>query len=307
MGYDKNYCSSKYITTHASAVQLHNHFNLVGGSDPDLKKRIEFERKYRKPAYSCATKLVRKFNPDIVIIASPTCKHKKSLEDALKSKKISTVLCEKPLSESFSESEKIVKTCQKNKIKLFVNFIRRADPGIIEVKRRITRGKIRGPLKAVVWYSKGLLHNGSHFLDLMTYWLGPIRRAGSIFPTLKRQNTHSEPNCCFEFKLGSAVFLSAKEKNFTHYTVEIVAQNGRLQVDSTGAIFWQKVEHHPYLQGYRRLAVAREIIPTDINRYQLNVMKQLERVLSGKPSQICTGAEALLAQKWIEKVLGSES
>ena len=31
---------------------------------------------------------------------------------------------------------------------------------------------MRPPIKGVCWYSKGLLNNGSHFINLLEFWLG---------------------------------------------------------------------------------------------------------------------------------------
>ena len=118
MGYDKRLPAPQYVTSHARAVQIHRKFDLVGGYDPNSKKRTEFERNYKRPTFSCAEKMIRECNPEIVIIASPTLKHKNSIEVSLQSKKIRGVLCEKPLSECLTDSLSIVKTCQQNNIRI---------------------------------------------------------------------------------------------------------------------------------------------------------------------------------------------
>ena len=124
--------------------------------------------------------MFKETQPEVVVVASPTSEHKKSVVSALSGKKVLAILCEKPLATNIEDSIQIVQACKTKKKPLYVNFIRRADPGILEVKKRIKSRQIKGPFKSVVWYSKGLLHNGSHFVDLMTFWLGPIKGVSLI-------------------------------------------------------------------------------------------------------------------------------
>ena len=52
----------------------------------------------------------------------------------------------------------------------------------------------------MVWYSKGLAHNGSHFINLLTYWLGPIKESCGISkgPLLDNQNIEPDFSLTFE-------------------------------------------------------------------------------------------------------------
>ena len=56
---------------------------------------------------------------------------------------------------------------------LFVNYLRRSAPGT-RGQAAPAHGLIEEPLKAVAWYSKGLIHSGSHLVNLLQFWLGPI-------------------------------------------------------------------------------------------------------------------------------------
>src|SRR6185437_9793679 len=84
------------------------------------------------------------------------------------------VLCEKPLAQDPVVAKEMLAACEARGISLFVNYMRRADPAVAAVKAMIESGAIETPLKGTVWYSKGLIHNGSHFVDLVRHWLGPI-------------------------------------------------------------------------------------------------------------------------------------
>lgn len=187
MGYDETLPPKKYVQTHVRALHIHPGFTLAGGCDPNKSKRRKFFLRYKKPVFSRPEELLKKTRPEVVIIANPASQHKKSLSTAIREKKVRAVLCEKPLAENLLDSVQMVKNCKKRRKKLYINFIRRADSGILEIKKRIQTGKIQGPFKAVVWYSKGLLHNGCHYVDLLKFLFGPMRGASLIRKERARQ------------------------------------------------------------------------------------------------------------------------
>jgi predicted dehydrogenase len=306
MGFDKGLQGATHVYTHARAFDLHPGFSLVGAYDPNPRKRAKFRAKYKKPVFSSAEKMFKEVRPEVVVVASPTSEHKKSVATALRGENVLAILCEKPMAANIEDSSQIVQACKKKRKALFINFIRRADPGILEVKEKIKSRQIKGPFKSVVWYSKGLLHNGSHYIDLMTFWFGPIHKVSLIAKENKLRKDKIEADCRFDFDSGSVVFLAAKEKNFSHYTSETIAKNGRLRLETDGTILWQVAESNPYFSGRRKLIVQPEVIRGDMVRYQLNIAEQLYRALVGKKHALCSGSEALTSEKWIHKILRHE-
>lgn len=307
MGYDKALPIKKYVQTHTRALHIHPGFFLAAGCDPDKSKRREFCLRYKKPVFSKPGELFKKIQPEVVIIASPTSQHKNSLAAIIRQKKVKTVLCEKPLGDDLAESIQMVKSCKKNKKKIYLNFIRRADPGILEIKKRILTGKIQKPFKAVVWYSKGLLHNGCHYVDMLSFLFGPIQDVGIIEKGTSEQAITGSPHCRFDFKAGSAIFIPQNEKNFSHHTCEILARNGRLRIEANGRILWHAANSKPKNSDPRVLNGHGESIIGNMPKYQLNIADQLYHAMQGKKHTLCSGQEALKSQKWIKRVLHLES
>ena len=95
--------------------------------------------------------------------------HSLTLKEVLAHSTPKLILCEKPLAYDLDEAGEMVEACESAGVKLFVNYMRRADPGAIEIKARIESGQIATPIKGVAWYSKGFLHNGSHFFNLLEF------------------------------------------------------------------------------------------------------------------------------------------
>lgn len=303
MLYDRQLPVADYVLSHARAFHLHPDFELVGAVDPDSTLRDDFSATYQARAYGSLNELLTDFRPEVMVVASPTPTHGEVISRILAHYTPKVIFCEKPLAYESSAAQTMIDACAHHKVPLYVNFIRRADPGVREIKSRIETGEIAMPFKAVVWYSKGLLHNGSHFADLLAYWFGPIRAGTIINPGRTLSDHDAEPDFNLQFDQGSAIFCAAEEEYFSHYTAEIVAANGRLRYEQGGAIAWQPAIPHPQLTGYRQLQAFPASIENDMNRYQYRAAAQLSCALNEKRHALCTAEGALETQRWLENLI----
>ncbi|WP_319245047.1 Gfo/Idh/MocA family oxidoreductase [uncultured Propionivibrio sp.] len=302
MGYDLS-LDAEQIYSHARAFATHPDFELVGGVDPSAERRVTFARAYARPAYADIAAALAAQAPDVVALAVPTPYHRAALNEVLENGRPQAILCEKPLADETGAAQAIVAACAAKGIALYVNYIRRSDPGAIEVGRRIAAGLIEAPLKGVVWYSKGLRHNGSHFLNLLESWLGPVQKTAVIDPGRLLPDGDAEPDLDITFEGGRAVFLATREEDFSHYTIELVAANGRLRYEQGGALIeWQPTVSDSRLDGYTRLAETAETIASGMARYQWNVAAQLAAALRGEAAQLCSGDKALALLQTIADV-----
>lgn len=295
MGYDLAQDPALMAVTHARGFARHDAFRLVGAVDPSSAHRALFERHYGAPTFSDVAAAVKSLAPHLVIVAVPTERHCTVVRDVLAAARPKAILCEKPLAYDLAEAREIVELCASHDCALFVNYMRRADRGVAEVKRRLADGSIAAPEKAVVWYSKGIFNNGSHFIDLLKDWLGEVTSFKIIAAGRVWDGCDPEPDVILTFAQGAkAYFLAAREEKFSHYTVELIAGNGRLRYERGGEeIFWQKAIADPAIAGYTVLDPVPEIIVSDLARAQWHVADQLAECLNGRPGRICTGLEAL--------------
>ena len=304
MEYDIDIPIDKSVFTHARAFSSHQDFELLGGVDPSDEKRSLFTKKYNKPAFSDLTEALQFTDPQIIVIASPTNYHKPIIQEILKLCKPIAIICEKPLSYDIEDARLMIDLCKQKGVKLYVNYMRRSDLGVIEVKDRISKGLIAGPFKGVAWYSKGFLHNGSHFFNLLEFWLGEYQSSKLISKGRLWNGQDPEPDIFVDFELGSITFLAAWEESFSHYTIELLSQSGRLRYEKGGGLItWQATHADPSFQGYTILKDPPEIIPNSMDRYQWQVAEQLSRALNGKPSSICTGHEGLKTLECMNQII----
>ncbi|MCZ8286232.1 MAG: hypothetical protein O9353_12330, partial [Bacteroidia bacterium] len=186
----------------------------------------------------------------------------------------------------------------------FVNYIRRTDPGVIEIKRRIESGEIGMPVKGNAWYSKGILNNGSHFLNLLEFWLGDITSTRVMEPGRLWGDHDPEPDVEVRFERGAVVLRAAWEEAFSYYAVELLSHCGRLRYERGGELIeWQAVYSDPSFKGYKILGSEREEIANGMAIYQWHVYDQIHDHLAGKATTLCTGRQALKTLEAIESII----
>jgi len=294
MGYDLQSDLDR-VYSHARAFSQHPKFDLIGGVDPNPQLRAVFEQSYGLPTWSDAKTALDQRPVDVVTIAAPTTLHGEILREVLERSTPEVILCEKPIARDVAEAKAMVEACAENGVRLFVNFMRRSDPGVIETKRRLDLVEIGVPLKGVVWYSKGFFHTGSHFFNLLEYWLGPMRRGQVLDPGRLWDGTDPEPDLRVVFSNVPVVFLAAREEDFSHYAVELLTTKGRLRYDAGGEhILWQPAQADTQFEGYTVLAPNAESIASGMCRYQWHVAEQVAAALDGREAELCSGAEALV-------------
>lgn len=306
MGYDLLLAPETFVYSHARALSLHSEFNLIGAVDPGVEERGAFQKAYQAPAYASLKQVLEQQAPDLAVIASPTMAHYDAVLELLSVSPPQAILCEKPLAYSLDEARKMVALCAEKKVSLYVNYMRRSEPGALEVKRRIQSGEIAGPFKGIAWYSKGFLHNGSHFFNLLEDWLGAMQAFELISAGRDLLIGDAEPDVQVSFRNGDVTFLAAKDENFAHNSIELLAVNGRLRYENGGRrIEWSASGTDENLKAYKFLAGNAAEIPSDLNRYQHHVVQQLALAIRGQQAQLCDGISGLQTLEAMHSILKS--
>lgn len=294
MGYDLATGSGNAIRSHAKAFSSHPAFELSAAVDASQEKCDLFSQYYEGRTFQKLEEALKTVQPSVVVIATPTNSHCTVLEHVLKYSRPKVILCEKPLAYELVEATEMVEHCKNADVELFVNYIRRADPGALEVKKRIKSLAIGQPIKGNVWYSKGFLNNGSHLFNLLEFWLGDFVKANVLEPGKVLETHDCEPDVQVEFEKGTVIFQAAWGEAYSHNSLELLCPSGRLLYEEGGrSITWQSVQDHSSLVGYKVLAPEHETLVHDMEHYQWNVVSQLASACANKPHSICTGRQAL--------------
>jgi predicted dehydrogenase len=303
--YDLGRDPERFAQTHARAFSRHPAFRLAAAVDPEPARRREFTDAYSAPAFETIDAALAGESPEVVVIATPTDGHSAALEAVLARCQPKLVLCEKPLAETPAVARAMLAACERAGVQLYVNYFRRALPAVVEIRDRFMDGRIPADAKAVGWYTKGLMHNGSHFLDLMSFWLGAVQHARPLGAP-RAGMAGADLDCQLRFERGEALLLAAWEEAYAHSSLELLARNGRLTLERSGVMRWQAVVPDPAWPGYHCLSGEATRMDMDLERYQWHVADRLARRLAGQDEDVlCDGAQALAAVETIDALLGA--
>jgi len=302
MGYDL-FLDKRYIFTHSRAITSHPDFNLVAAIDPSAELRDQFTKSYNIPAYESVKGSLVQSSPSIVIIATPSQTHGKVIDELLEHITPEIILCEKPLDYDFETAKHIIKRCKEKKIKLYVNYMRRSEPGALMVKEKISSLVIQPPIKGFVWYTKGLMNSGSHFLNILELWLGDVKDVNTLSRGELWNELDQDYDFIVKFDLGEVIFSSGREASNTYNSIELMSPAGRLFYENGGeTISWHPIISDPLLENYKKISDQPEIIDNKMEQYQYNVYQEISNAMKGKDYNLSHADDALRTLQHIYKI-----
>lgn len=292
--YDYKYSSSQFNLTHAQALSSDKRFDLVAGIDVCESLKKSFEHKFDKPAFTNITELKNLKNPELVIIATPAETHADIIFNVLERMKPQAILCEKPLAFELEQAENIVRWCAEAGVQLYVNFIRRTDPAILELKTKINSSKLSDPFAGVCWYSRGLYNTGSHFADLFQFLFGRPT-AWAYRKKLKQNLLVDDVQIDFNisFLNGNIEFKSVPSCNLFYNKFELILHDAVISYRQNGDICVSKIEETSISND--RSTVSNELIllASDMDNYQSRIYDAVFDAMHGQTHCLATGEDAL--------------
>lgn len=241
--------------THAGAYRARADVRLVACVDPDAERREAFARRWGvERQFADLGELRRADLPlDVVSLCTPDARHADDLA-ALAEIPVRAVFAEKPLALDPVAAEKIVASYALAKRGLAVAYLRRWDPAIGELADAIAANRY-GPFRgAQAHYGKGLMHNGSHMVDLLVSLVGALRpvaaRARFAGPDAGDPTIEAE----LETVDGAPVRLLATEhRDYDLFEATLVFARGVVELKEGASIVVERLaEATPGYAGHRR-------------------------------------------------------
>jgi len=302
--FDEHRSQDDFPLTHAGAFFRNTKFNLSACVDPDHHRRREFMDRWSiSTGFSSIDEVSESGkNFDIVSICSPTECHFHDLEVALKLNP-ELVFCEKPVTTSVFDTEKVIAEYGKAGVSLGVNYSRRWDPDIVKLRDDLFTGQY-GQLRSIIGiYNKGILNNGSHMIDLLQMLVGPVDivRAGdsvddysSDDPTIPVWLTG---------KNGLPVHLvCGNAGDFSIFELQFIFSSSVLTMEE-GGMSWheRRIVDSNLFRGYQKLdnGIRRE------GKYFRAMLCAIDNIYSSVYENVSfasTGESALSAQRLCEKI-----
>ena len=241
------------IISHTKAILNHNGFNLISGIDENKKNRNIFEKKFNIKTYSSISECFVNCNPDIVVISSPAKTHYSLIKKIIEYGHSKLIICEKPFTDTYLESKKLLSILAKKNVKLIVNYTRRFNPAIIELKYIIKKLITKDYFKGVVFYSKDLKENGSHLIDLMIYFFGEVKSFEIINKKkINRENYHF-PDFLISFLKADITFINLANLEYIENSFTLFSKNYSFLYKDDKNILIQKSKINDYTKYEKNL------------------------------------------------------
>lgn len=245
---------SKHVLTHAHAFSKHNGFNLLGFVDCDIKKAQKAAKLWKTKAFSSVDEAFDSNEVDVVCNATPDDLHYDILKKVL-CKKARLIFTEKPLTKRIEEARDITKISKKRKIPVVVNYRRRFVPEFIKLAKEIEAGIYGEFLTGTGYYGKGVMHNGSHLIDMLRFLVGEISSSKVVGKTFDYKKDDPSLSAILTLKNKENFFLGHIDSKFyTIFEIDLLFSKSRLRIiDSGNGIQKQAIKRDPNFKGYKNM------------------------------------------------------
>lgn len=273
------------VWSHAAAYVACPEVDLVAVCDHDASRVACCAERWQVPLqYRDFTAMLDGVQPEIVSICTPDATHSPLLREALAHGAVRAVLAEKPLAITLAQADELMELAVTHGKLMVVNYSRRFAPGFVRLQALIAGGALGDVRSVSGFYTKGVLHNGSHWFDLARFLVGAVSRVtgmnrlgeGGCDPTL---------DVMLEFSGGASGYLHAcAASDYAIFEMDIVGTLGRARmIDSGFSIELYEVSGSPFGAGYRRLAL-REILEGGLGRALPEAVASIvESLRDGRP------------------------
>jgi predicted dehydrogenase len=267
-------------------IQLYGISN-VAACDINPHRLLKAKRYFRlEHCFRSVERLMSKFQPELVAIATPTNTHAEIVEHIAQYSCVKTIFLEKPLATSIAEGEQILKACRS--IRLVVNFTRRWSTVYRRAKQLVA--SIEPVLSVIGTHPGPLLRTGTHMLDLFNFLLSHDPVVVQAFGTVHKSEYMKQTddwniNGVVTYPHVEAVLLSGPERPYVLFELDIHGEKGRITVTDNGLhLRVAKVEDSKNYSGLKELAdYVSEHVPVLNRSLILNAYEEIAR-FSGSSS-----------------------
>ena len=293
---------TKGALSHFKAFRDSDKFDVTAVSEirKDIRKIIETG--YKIPAYADYKKMLDENKFDVVVVATSDETHFEILK-YISGHKPRLVFAEKPLATNYKDVKSIINLYSKNEILLQVNYTRRFLNEFYDVERFLKNrqhGKIES---ATLYYSRGLIHNASHYIDLINWYIGETEK-NILRISEKKGISEKDGTVSFDlfYREGPEVrFIGLNPSKLTFAEIDFIGSNGRIKINFRNQIEKYKVTQNKLFKGYSSYEMyeCKEINYTDALP---NAVENIYRVLKGKEELKSPATNSLKIFELIKKI-----
>lgn len=301
-GFDIGRDPQDWPFSHAGAYRRDGRFQVLAVVEPDDARRNAFMESWDIPmGYRSIDEAVGS-QFDVISVCSPSGCHAHDLEVAL-ALRPKLIFCEKPVTTSLAETERLVAACADARVLLAVNYSRRFDQEIAALQAKLEQGAW-GALRSVVGtYNKGILNNGSHMLDLLSLLLGELDIVSVGKPVFDNFPDDPAVPVMLESASGVPVQLACGHAaDYSVFELQFIFAEGILAMED-GGLFWRtrRPEDSQVFPGYRALEAGQRSAG-GYPRTMLNAVNNVYEAIYKGARLASSGNTALATQRICEAI-----
>lgn len=298
--------SSKDVLTHAHAYSSHPGFKLCGFADLNKQKAEAAVKQWGGGAYRTVDELLRREQPEIVSVCTPDETHAEVVKQ-LEGKKILGGILEKPLAVDLAGASEIASSPLVNNGKFLVNYSRLFVPEFQTLRQDYRRGAYGRLVAATGCYGKGLLHNGSHVISLLSWLFGKIRVLNKITVINDFSAADTSVSAVLQFPTGAEGILHAIDSRlYTMFELDLLFEKARVRMIESGhKLEIYGLEKSERYTGYTVMSL-KETITTSLGRSLSFAVENLYDWLLGNKPPLSTVGEAFTVQKICQDIILSK-
>ena len=225
---------SPYILSHAHAFCAHPEFNLVGFVDSNGAQAQKASGIWGGRGYESVEELFKVEQVDGMVIAVADGGHFDVFK-TVTSFPIRFICLEKPIALKIDQARSMVELAEQKQITVLVNYSRRYLTDYVRLKENIQAGVHGRFLGGTGLYGKGLIHNGSHMLDLLLYFFG-IPEVDSKRHALIDFSSQ-DPTWSALLRWGEEAYfnlMGMDSREFTIFEIDLLFSRGRVHIQNSG-------------------------------------------------------------------------
>lgn len=291
--------------SHAAAYRRHPGFRLTACVEPNADRRRAFMATWEVDLgfASLGECLSAGHVFDVASVCTPTQFHVEALRSLLDTP-TRAVLCEKPLTDDPTQSDRLVEAYRDAGRLLAVDYPKRYLEGVAALKGEFDAGAW-GQVRTVTgFYTKGIRNNGSHLLNLLQYFLGPLHAEGVVNKRIDDSTEDPTIDAVLRTDDGIPIHLiGADRRDFVLSELSFVTEQGVATIEHSGhTIRRRRREPHPFAKGY--MAIDRgEWFEEDKSNGIYPVIENLFAAIDQGSPLVSDGADAAVTDALCNRLL----
>ncbi len=295
---DKKLAKYYKYSSHIEVLNDHPDFDCgaMFDSNPDIMGQ----------EFTSIEQVADEYEPQILVLATPPSGR---LETIKSFSSLKAIIMEKPVAYDFNQATKIVDYCAENNILLQVNYWRRFDGAVIDLKAKIdeTIGK---PQVIFMTYGNGVRNNGVHLIDQIRYLFGDITWAKALG---QGQSSASFPidgdmNIDFSLELANGACVYAHALDFSQYRevgLDIWGAKGRVEFIQGGLVIrHSSLSDHRALDGAKEITSDKAVISNSgAGEALYGLYDNLSKAIKAEQELLSSGKSALKNEQILDMIL----